>query len=705
MAFDANDLSPHEHFVLERVRAGEIADFTVASPGAKAPVRAGFLRKLLLGLDESWSVAAPGVRIKGARIEGALDLTDCAGEGLPALMLEDCDLPEPVDISHARIGRLSFRGSRLVLLVGVEAQIDGQFDLRGISSFDEDGTLMLRLHGIAVAGDFAAHGAQLARPADASEHALSMESAAIEGAVWLGSGFEAHGCVWLLGAQIKGSLECGGGRFFNRAEDANGSALVAENATIGGDVFLRGGFVAEGEVWLAGAQIRGDVDLDTATLRNDGGVALSLVNAEVGGQVTAEGAKIAGYVNAQGVRIGRNLDLRGSEIVARASPRGDKFGLAFEATGANIGGAALFQGVNIKGEVLLADARIEGYLAFGGGRFINPSGWAIRAPNVRVGGNLTLKIDEGGYAPHGGKTVIEGGAKFHRARIDGALSWLNLELRGQGPDGAKAAVFSFADAAIDGPLQARALSAQLDALLDVSGASCAALDDEVKGGWGADGARLALDGFTYERIDSPDERWRSRLAWLKRSRPSVGRFSPQPFAQAASVYAAAGRHEDARRIQLARFDLHTRSGQSGLLTRLLSSLFGLIAGYGLAPIRVVRALVLFIAIGVAGVFIANEQGALVTPAGAQCNGAIEPTLYALDVATPLIDLGQEGRCAPGRTARAALPEGAALGQGDWRVFEGVALWRWAHGLYALLGAILTALAVLTFSGVMKPRDE
>jgi len=126
----------------------------------------------------------------------------------------------------------------------------------------------------------------------------------------------------------------------------------------------------------------------------------------------------------------------------------------------------------------------------------------------------------------------------------------------------------------------------------------------------------------------------------------------------------------------------------------------------LAPIRVVRALALFLAIGVAGVLAMNAQGALVTPQGRACNGAIEPTLYAVDVALPVIDLGQESRCAPGRTARAELPQGMAVSEtSDWRLFEGVALWRWAHALYAMLGAILTALAVVTFSGIMKPKDD
>ena len=84
-----NDLSPHEHFVVERTNAGEVADFTaMAGPGGVKPsVRAGFLRKLMLGIDPSWTIRTPGVRLRGARIEGVLDLTDCSGvggAGLPA---------------------------------------------------------------------------------------------------------------------------------------------------------------------------------------------------------------------------------------------------------------------------------------------------------------------------------------------------------------------------------------------------------------------------------------------------------------------------------------------------------------------------------------------------------------------------------------------------------------------------------------------
>jgi hypothetical protein len=216
-------------------------------------------------------------------------------------------------------------------------------------------------------------------------------------------------------------------------------------------------------------------------------------------------------------------------------------------------------------------------------------------------------------------------------------------------------------------------------------------------------AALALDGFTYARLDGAEENRRARLAWLKRS--GRERFSAQPYAQVAGAYARAGWRDDARRVALAQRDLHTARGAGGPFSWALSSLFGLIAGYGFAPLRMVRSLAAFLALGVLGVLAMNAEGALVTPAGAACNGAVEPALYAIDVALPFIDLGQASACTPGRTARAVLPAGMALGESDWRLFEGVAVWRWAHALYALLGALLAVLALVTFSGVLKPKES
>jgi len=706
MAFDSNDLSPHEHFVVERTRLGEIADFSPMSGpgGAKPAIRAGFIRKLMLALDPEWRLTSAGVRIKGARVDGALDLTDCSGAGGAALSLEDCDIADVIDVRRARLARLALLNCRVAELMGEHVTIDGALDLASSAPIGAAGveTFIANLRGARIGGDVSARGAHFGR-AMAGDVVLALDGANIGGDVLLDEGFEALGAVSLASARIAGALRCDAAQLMNRSDDAKSVALNAHGAEVGGDVKLNGKMKAEGVLDFSGVRVGGDFDLGQSNLRNDMGVALTLTNARIAGQFTGAG-KLAGQVQALNAEIGRNFDWRGIELTNAVTPRGDSFGTALNAAGLNVGGAMLLQGANIKGEVFLADARIAGYLAFGGGRFINPGNWAVRAPNVRVGGNLTIKIDENGYAPHGLKTVAEGGVKFDRAHIEGALSWLNLELRGPGPNGAKGGVFSFADAEIEGPLQANGLVTQADARIDASGACCASLDDDLKTGWSADAA-LDLEGFKFERIDNSAEKWSARLAWLKRSKRDGVRFSPQPFGEAAAAYARCGRREDARRISLAQHDLNTAKGSNGPITWALSSLFGLVAGYGLAPIRVVRALALFLAIGVAGVLTMNAQGALVQPNGVACNGAIEPTLYAIDVALPVIDLGQESRCAPGRTAAAELSPGSPVGGDGWHLFEGAALWKWGQALYAVLGAILSALAVITFSGVMKPKDD
>ncbi len=352
---------------------------------------------------------------------------------------------------------------------------------------------------------------------------------------------------------------------------------------------------------------------------------------------------------------------------------------------------------------MLADARVTGYCAFGGARLIQPGGWAIRAPNARIGGNLTFKTsgasDDG---PIASKTVLEGGAKFDRARIEGEVVWDGLELRGKNEDGAPCTL-SFAHAEIGRSLSARLLHAQ-HAFIDLTGARCASLSDDLSKGWGMASTHLALDGFAYERLDcTPDDlRWAARVRWLKER---IVNRSPQPYAALARVYAAAGRQDDMRRALRAQHDALSRSTPAFSPTWVFSSLFGFFSGYGLSPTRAAAALSAFLLIGMVGVFAMDLRGALVTSDGARCGGAIEPVLYAIDIALPVIDLGQESACQAGAAPGAALFEGFRLPGQHWFFLEEVALWRWGLALYAIFGAVLTALAILTFSGVMKPGKQ
>jgi hypothetical protein len=69
-----------------------------------------------------------------------------------------------------------------------------------------------------------------------------------------------------------------------------------------------------------------------------------------------------------------------------------------------------------------------------------------------------------------------------------------------------------------------------------------------------------------------------------------------------------------------------------------------------------------------------------------CGHVIEPVLYALEAFVPALEIGQERRCAitPG-------PDGMP--------------WRIGLALYAVLGWIVTALTVLTVSGVARRHLE
>ena len=91
-------------------------------------------------------------------------------------------------------------------------------------------------------------------PLDGSHiRALAADRLKTASSLFLRGGFTAKGEVRLLGADIGGNLECGGGTF----ENPGGNALIAHRLKTAGGVFLRGRFTARGEVRLLGAEIGG----------------------------------------------------------------------------------------------------------------------------------------------------------------------------------------------------------------------------------------------------------------------------------------------------------------------------------------------------------------------------------------------------------------------------------------------------------------
>jgi len=81
------------------------------------------------------------------------------------------------------------------------------------------------------------------------------------------------------------------------------------------------------------------------------------------------------------------------------------------------------------------------------------------------------------------------------------------------------------------------------------------------------------------------------------------------------------------------------------------------------------------------------------------------------VAAPLLDLNEDRRCTFRATTLAdpvlfRLPSfGVSVPSFQWNAIREPTLWRWGRALYALVGLLITSLAVLTVTGVFRKAAE
>lgn len=475
--FKPKTITEDERLVVRCAGLGDWAEF--ADTGAGRPVvRAAFLRRLMLGLKasgERWKVAPPGVRVRGARIEGALDLADCVG--LPALSLEDCDIPDEIDLSCSRLARVSLRGSRISVVLARDAVIGGPFDVSGACPWpqatDAEPVAWIDAAGCTVEGDVVARGVLLRAPAkragvvpgderyalrlrDAEVHgridltggskafggvlfggahvrgnvlarglkvtageghAVSAQAARLDGVVLLDDGFSADGVVWLSGVRIGESLQCDSARLSNRSDTCSGAALVAGLAEIGGAFLLRD-VRAEGRISLAGAKLGGNLECDRARLlnRTTNGLSDALVadGAEIGGAVfLRDGFTAEGRISLLGATLGGGLDCKGARL---SNPTKDGSGGALVAANAVVGGDVLLcNRFNAHGRISFLGAKVAGTFDCTDAHLFNQTddgaGVALAADNIEVGGDVMLR---GGF-------VCLGRVSLYSARLRRSL--------------------------------------------------------------------------------------------------------------------------------------------------------------------------------------------------------------------------------------------------------------------------------------------
>lgn len=230
-------LKPAEEKLLEACRMGEVCRVSLTRPEeaertADNVVRAWYLRFLILGGDADAPVHERGVQLRGAWIDGALDLQGTTSTGNIALFL--CWLTETPMLLDCHVrGTLTLSGCRVPGLTGDRLMCDGGLFLR--KNFRADGTVLLS--GAKIGGHLDCEHAVFNGPEDAEGtpgYAFLADSVDVTGSVLLGN-TKVHGEVRLVDAKIGGTLDCQNAKI----GDGKDTFFYLENASISGRFLLR----------------------------------------------------------------------------------------------------------------------------------------------------------------------------------------------------------------------------------------------------------------------------------------------------------------------------------------------------------------------------------------------------------------------------------------------------------------------------------
>jgi hypothetical protein len=413
--------------------------------GKERAIRAAVLRHLLAAND--WTVDARGVRLRGVRIHGHLDL-----DGVTlrcALRLEDCylDAGKPLCLDQATASRLALTRCHLAGLTGdmlsarkvdltgstltgplnlLGADITGQLICRDakLTGQDTDGYALvgermkvggsvfldgeftaagaIRLAGANITGNLYCGGARLTGK-ESRGYALFGQQMKVGGGVFLNKEFTAAGAITLHSTDITGNLNCGGARLTGK--DCGGYALFAQQMKVGGGVFLNKEFTAAGAIWLHSTDITGQLNCSAAKLTglNDDGCALVGEGMKVGGDVFLDqGFTAAGAITLRSTRAGGSVELRPAALAGSGQ-------VALDAARAQIMGSLVWAPASqVLGQVDLEGATV-GHLV---------DDWAESRP--------------GGFWPSGGQLRLDGFTydRFggdQQATVGQRLAWIRSQ--------------------------------------------------------------------------------------------------------------------------------------------------------------------------------------------------------------------------------------------------------------------------------------
>jgi len=646
-----HDLTETERRLWDAFPVGGWVDLRVGDPAADDPKRAGrwgperyvraeVLRALLLGARQPEPGCAPGIRLRGARVSGRLDLMG-ATTNWP-LVCEYCVFDREIRLVEAVTKTVRIVHSKLPGFNGTRMRLDG---ILTFWSSVVDG--VLRLDQAKVTGQMSLRESKVGA-ARMFVDAVPAFGLSVDGGVEL-TGMTAHGMVSIQVAKITGSVDLSRSRMVN----PDGRAFTADSAEIGGRLDGRE-MVAEGEVALHNARIAASVSFDGARLTNPGGQALSAGGVVVGGGVhLAKGFESAGEVRLIGAQLAANLTLSGATLSnpgavavnldratigvchgtgltcrGRFSFIGAHIASGLDLAGANLDGhgersiagdGAVVDGMlalselRARGEVSLRSIRVGRAVIMIGAELANDGDIACRLSGAEIAGDVICL-----------RTSVVGGLRMTGGRIAGRLNLEQVRIANEGGQAISARA-----------LQAGQLSfapaAPIAGLVDFGHARIEVYRDD-PASWPAE---LSIDGMTYQALE-PRLPARDRLRWLARDPNGP---QSQPYEHLAAHYVQIGHPEEARTVWYIREREQRR--EAAPLAKFWGVVQDVMLGYGYRPWRALAWLGLLLIIG--SVTFGLHRPPAFQPATAPHFNAV---IYTLDLLLPLVGLGQKNAFNP-----------------------------------------------------------
>lgn len=677
-------LSKVEVELIERTSQGSEADFSGGDTrpveeakakawGADRRIGADFIAWLCTSPKAAAMVTHKGVRVRGVRVEGVLDLAN-ARVPFPLAIVASY-IPGVVDCSGAELDSLDFDGSSVGVINGRSARVTVDVRLRNLP-----GALKLDLSNGRIGGDLDLSGSRFSNKV---EETIYADYLSVGRDFVMTNGFTSEGSVRLAGASIRGDINCAGGSFLRpdgvalnaSGIDVKGNAYLSRKSRVGGKSEPYEEFRVEGATELSNARIAGDLHCGGGLFfgeKSESGYAIRAHGLDVGGDARLDfGFQSRGRVDLTVAQVGGSVycqygkfsvDLKGGAASGEKDGVTDR-GLALDLGSATVGhDVVMGVGFSAEGVVRLEGTSIAGRLDCFGGHFKGPEGRAaIEASWMTARGDVHLgePIHATG-AGNGRQDRFEavGVVRLTNARIGGDLVCrrgrfgaggpdpLVLEASGTSVEGnaylcddfhAEGRVVLY-NAKIGRYLYIREIGPMKLMNLNLDSAKVGVLHHAAST-WPGEG-KLAIDGFSYELLDEKtsmgDKTW---LDWLGLQKG----FSSGPYEQLATVLTKAGNAEDAKRVLI---EKERRKGEAILARnpspwdQIWYRLLGPLISYGYNPLKAIWYGVIIIAAGTLIFWWAYRTGRLapkdVAPGGAA--PAFTALIYSIDLFTPIISL-------------------------------------------------------------------